>query len=310
MATMAELDALAQAVPGLNQRVAKQQQAAQRIQARAAAGTAPQTMGTRQVATTLAAPLATAQSQVAQQSQARTQQQLGTIAQQGAQEEAFQGQQALQRRGLGQQAALGTRGREVQSSLTRGGLTLERDLTQKEIRQAQELARFGIQEDLGMLQLNLSTREDLNRLGNDLEGKLFDSRRRFEQDEMGRKFSNSRQLADFAVQTAEDQLELQDRMQTIEQAHRKKMLLLQVAHQKLTQTLASEAAMKEAGLTRQHRIEMQQIKNNLDKQIAREKTRAAYFKTFIQTATTVGGFMIGGPAGATGGAAVGAAATQ
>lgn len=307
-----ELDALAQAVPGLNQKAAKQQQAAQRIQARAAVGQADPRQTPAQISQQVGAPLMQAQQQVGQQAQQQTQQtQLG-IAGQQAQAQAFQGQQQLAKEGMQQQAQLGQRVRDLKLGETRADIKQQRQATDKELKQAERLQKLGMEQDNKILQMDLNLRKQLQSLGHDLEDKLFDSRRRFNQDEMGRKFSNERQLADAAILTAKDEADAQRRLQQIQQAAKMKAMILEAAHNRVMQEMDHTTRRGVSDIEKETHRHLAEEARKAKKAQARAKAKATATGNMIQGVFTVAGTAVGAyfgnPAmGAAAGAGVGQA---
>lgn len=304
---LSELDALARAVPGLNEKAAKQQQAAQRIQARAAVGQAAPGQTPGQISQQVGAPLMQAQQQAGQKAAAQTQQtQLG-LGQQQAQQQAFQGQQQLVRQGMQQEAQLGQRVRDLKLSGAKADIRQQRNITDKELKQAERLQHLGMEQDNKILQLDLNIRKELNQIGNDLEDKLFDSRRRFEQDELGRKFTNARQLADAALLTAKNDQDYMDRLQEIEQASKKKALILDIAHKKILQTIEADNRRAVQKISADSKRELAQLANKSKKDVARAQTDAQATSNMINGIATISGAALGAvlAGSATGGLAAG-----
>jgi len=305
--TLAALDALGRASVDLNKRAVKQKQAADQIQAEVALGQAAPNVSARRAAQTVAPALAAQQSQAATAGATQTTQALASNAQQAAQTEAFQGRRHLAETELAQRGDLANRRREQDAQITRSGMQLQREITGKEQVQAERLAKAGIEQDNSLLQMSLDMRRTLNSLGADLEDKLFDARRRFTEDEMGRKFSNERQLADYAVTSARDNLEFEARMQDMAAAARKRDMLVEASYNKILQTLELDAARENTILSQDTRRELVKMKQQWEKKKAREKAKSSAITTILGAAGMIVGGIYGGPGGAMAGGAVGTA---
>lgn len=110
-------------------------------------------------------------------------------------------------------------------------------MTQDEQAAANRLSTAGLAYDNQLAFMSRRQRDDLAKLGRDVKDQLFTSRLAFDQDELGRKFSNERQLADYTVATAKSQEELKDKVQQVQQAQQRKEALVARSYDLLIQKL-------------------------------------------------------------------------
>jgi hypothetical protein len=246
MATLKQLDQLAQRIPQRNAQAAKRQQAAATLQARAAVGQSSPQQSTRQAAQSVAPALTQAQAQAGQQAAQQSRQQVSQLGQQRLQQQRFQGQQALGRQGLAQQAELGAAQRQQQLELGQGRLGVQRELTQQELRQQQQLAQLGMAKDDQLFQLDIRQKQDLANLGHDLEDKLFNKRLVFDETQGQRKLSNELQLLDMAALHAEDNADLQRRLNQYTHAKEIERILLEAANKRIQQEARGQAGVQQS----------------------------------------------------------------
>lgn len=134
---------------------------------------------------------------------------------------------------------------------------------------------------------------------------------KFQSDQIGAGTLNATQLADWTVQNAKDQQQVQDNMQDIQMATQRKLQLYQAAYQKLTATLEDQQQLKDLaakGITQQ---DIQQFAQEAKMNYMQAQAAAAAQSAMITGAFTIVGAAIGsaaGPAGTAGGAMVGQAA--
>ena len=152
----------------------------------------------------------------------------------------------------------------------------------------------------------------ISSLGRDLKAKLFDNNMQFAQDEQGRKFTNDRQLMDWAAADAKDLNEFKDRMQVIEQAQKRKIMMLEAASARITQAIKQGWLSKEQKLDQEQTRKLYEIESALKKKIAKEKSKAGNMRAIAKGVGTVGGAIAGGvitgtPTGAMVGAQAGGA---
>jgi len=272
----------------LDNKAAEQQAAAARLQFQQAATQIPQAGGTRQAAQALAAPAVAAEA--APQLQAQ--------------------QQQTQRAAKLQEVEAREQARVQQASLKNQQALVQKELIGKEIASARYLSGFGIDQDNRLLATKIQDKQDIAELEAAVGEQIFNSRKNFAEDEMGRKFMETRQLADWTVSNAVSKEDFVSKMQIVEQEHVKKMNLLKAINLKLERELGQEAAAFEQGLNLEHKKKLVEAKAKVEKQIAESEADAANTRSIIQGAFTVGGAIIGGltagPVGAGVGGTVGA----
>ncbi len=304
--------------PNQNSDAAKRLKAARDLQIQQAVGAVPAAAPGAQ------APLGT---QAAQQLGAQAVQQTGKsatalTAQQGGEALASgnlalnaaiaqkQNDQASQQLGQETEAARAQVGQ--QAALTREGRDAQQQLTQKEIQSNDRLSHFGIETDNNLSFLNRVQREQLAALGSDIKQQIFDGRLQFAKDEQGRKFTNERQLADFALSSTQNAHELANKLQSMQQAADRDVKLAQAAHNRIVEALKQGSLDRQRELTQQQREELARMKIEADKAIRKRKAKAANTGAIITGVATiagaVGGGILAGPAGAAVGAQAGGAA--
>lgn len=276
-------------VPVLNEEAQARLAAGQQMQLQQLAASTPAKQLTTRAIQAIA-PQATqqfGQQQLQQQAQA-TQTQLG-LAEQGLQQQAAAQQQQQQQAAFQQQAA------QQQAELTQG-VSLARQeeaaknrLTDAEIASSQRLNAIGIETDKNISFLSTKQREDLANLGRDVKAKVFDSRLQFERDEAGRKFSNERQLMDFAVTSAKNQVDLQNKMQIMEQTATREILMMEIAANKINTALKQGYLDSKRELDQSTQAKLAEMKAQLDKDIAKKRAQANNMKMLAGGAMVLAG---------------------
>ena len=163
----------------------------------------------------------------------------------------------------------------------------------------------------GMAATQLSDEDRFATLSSQAKAEMFDSRKKFATDEMGRKFMNERQLADYAKSSAKDDAALQKWASKSQQAHKRNLQVLEqgqrIIEMKLKQQSALSEQQKDQALTK----ELTEAKKAMDQRIAQAKADAANSSGIWATAGTVVGGVVGGiyggPVGASAGATAGGA---
>ena len=151
--------------------------------------------------------------------------------------------------------------------------------------------------------LTRKQREDLAELGNVTKNYLFDQRLTFGNDEAGRKFTNGQQLADYAVLSAENEQDLQNKMKTMIRVHKREEIALTHAHNMIAERMKLE--FKKAESTKDYALlkKLSERKAAAEKKIRRKAAKAAANKAIIVGAATIAGTFT--PIGGAGGAGVG-----
>lgn len=129
--------------------------------------------------------------------------------------------------------------------------------------------------------MKLNTAKSLNsqmnafsNLGRGLKEELFDRTMTFERGEQGRKFSNERQLADWAVTSAENQEAAMSRLQKLDQAHQQSIYAMTAAVKRLEAELNREYAQGEQALDQASKQRIQETATALREAIAKKEREA------------------------------------
>lgn len=176
-------------------------------------------------------------------------------------------------------------------------LNAAKQLQQNEIESQKRMLGSKLEFDDKVSFMTRKQREDLASLGNYVKQQVYDSRLAFENDELGRRFSNSRQLADYAVASFKSEIQLRDQMREMEQAATKNLMVLEHAHKLITQKMEME--FQRAEKTKDYAMlrKLQEYKRSIEEKAAREKAKSAAISNFIVGAATIAGSFYG-PGGA------------
>ncbi len=309
--TLSALNALADQVPGLNQRALQQVQAARDIGLQQQVQAAPRRGATAPTAQTLATrqALQAGQDIVAQRQAASAQ--AGQIRQAALQERARVGQADLQQRQQAQQERLEAERRQQLNQLRKEERDSRKTVLESDIASAARLQGLGIDQDNRLQIATLKQREDLANLGTGIKQELVDSRLQFERDERGRKFSNQRQLVDYTAATARDRQEFNRRMSSMVQAQKMEMEILKHTQSQLEAALQRGYLEEKGDLDFEQQKELATLNAEMRKKIAEEQADAANQQAIFTAAGTVlgaaAGAVLGGPAGAAIGGSLGGA---
>ena len=283
---MKRLKGLASKVPVLNEQAASRIAGGRALQMQKAAAAAPQNVNTRQVQQMAPQIAAESGAQQLQQQQVAQQQDVG-IAQQALQTQAAGDQQQLAARGLAQKQELGGQALQQQSAITREQEAMKKTLTEEEINTARRVGKIGRETDNTVAFMSRNQREDLAKLGADVKEKLFDSNIQFERDEQGRKFSNERQMAEYAISSAKSEQEMQQRATDMEQNNTREIYMMEMANAKITQALENGFLDNQRELNENQKRKLQSIKSAADREIERKKRSSANQKMIIGGAIVV-----------------------
>lgn len=306
---------IANAVPVLDAEARKRAEQARQIQMAGALGQAPtaSTTAGAPTARALAQRAATAgvQAQATAELSARQRmlqnlQEVGTQALQaaGGEESVRQGQERL-----AGQTALTEAGRTAKTEVAGAERAQKVQMTGQEAAEAERLQKLGIETDAKISFMTNKQRQDLSKLGRDVKQQLFDSRLQFERDGVGRKFRNERQMSDWAVSTASSREELMGRMQTIQQAAEKEIIMMKAAAARLEQALKQGFGDEQRELDQASKERMIRAKADLEKEIQAKEARAAAIGNILSGAASgaMAGGSVGGLWGAVAGGVLGAA---
>jgi hypothetical protein len=292
-----ELRNLSRAVPGLNKQAEKRAKAASQVQLQQQLGGVPAQAPIAPVAQTLAQRQAEARSQITQSAQQDAQAKQAAIGQQALQVQGQAGQQKLQGRAQAQEAEQARATMTQQKDLSRAEIEARKRTTQADIKSAQRVQRVGFEQDNKLQLLTLKQREDLARIGKDIKQKIFDARMTFDRDELGRSFSNDRQLADYTIANAKSEQEAQERLQQIQQASQRSIQLTEIALAEVEQRMKQEFRKGEAEKDFAHQKELAELRKALQDKLRKEQADAANKAAMWQAAGTIVGAGIGTMAG-------------
>lgn len=217
---------------------------------------------------------------------------------------------------------------------------------QQGVQQQQQVAQLGQQQqgieaqqrvsDLqaGAREQAMSNEQKLANISEQAKQEMFDSRKKFAEDELGRKFTNDRQMADYVVSQAKSQQDLLDYQQKVDQLSKRSQQASETALNKVSQQLKAENALanqlqdqlSQKGITANeqenlrtlyaqkvdqiNKLQQSEIalKLQLQKNQADAANRSSMISSIFSIAGAVGGAVVGGPAGGMAGASLGAGA--
>lgn len=163
----------------------------------------------------------------------------------------------------------------------------------------------------GLQRQQLTDEQQFFQIAGQKKQELFDARKQFNTDEMGRTFMNTRQLADYAKVNAESDEQLADYAQTAEQIADRNIQMMEVAYRKLEQALQFEQQSGSQKMDQQMKMELIQAKQELQRSIAKKKAESANRAGMFSTGMGIAGAVAGsfaGPGGAAAGYQAGTAA--
>jgi hypothetical protein len=312
VATIDQLNALASAVPEMNKKAKKTAQANQLVQTQAQVGAAQPApgMSTTRLAQAAAPQVQQAQAQIVATAAQQNQQQLGQVAQMGLAQQAADGQEALAAQQRAVQEQLAAKERAQKLEMSRADLAMRKKVTGAEQAAATRLQGLGIEQDNKLQIATIRQREQLERLGGDVQDRIVNDRLRFERDETGLKFSNERQLADYNILNSQTQDIFDDKMREMAQTRSRKIQLLEAAAKRMEQSVRNAWSSGEQLFDNQSKQRIAQMVIDMKETIRREQAAAANTMARWQAGgAIVGGIIgiVGGPAGIAAGAAVGGA---
>ncbi len=238
-------------------------------------------------------------------------------------------QEALQAKMAGQtamteRAELGQAERQQQaknqlaSRLQQESMESRKKVNQADIAANKLLQDRGFEVDSRMQFASEQQRKDLARIGNNVKQELVDKRIAFDKDEAGRKFSNDRQLADFAASEAKTQQEFKAKMASIANTARQNAIVQDGINKRLEQIISqgyietsgdldNALKVKLAGLQSEARKQAEQAKADAGNKILQGQALGTILGMGIAAATISTGGLAAAPllAGATIGGAAG-----
>lgn len=311
MPTLDQLNALANDVPALTQKAAQQKQAQQALQMQ------QQIQGTNIAgsgvsatqAAQAAAPAATnATAQIEGQALQTQQKGLADVGQTALENvtEADKASQATQEQAA--QTQLTTQQNQQKMQLVSADLAMRKRVTADEQASAKRLSNMGIEQDNTLQMLTVRQRQQLSRIGGDVKQKIVDDRLQFERDELGRKFSNERQLADYNLATAKTNQDFQLKLQQMSETADRKNQLLQVAYEQINYAMQNGFDSEQQELSNETKAKLIQMKTDADLALQKARAAAGARLATYQAVGAVAGAIIGGVISGGAGAAAGAAA--
>ena len=312
MAISSYLKGVADQLTGQAQKKIAQGQASTALQTQQALTAAPATAPAKQAAQQMAPQIAGAQNAIAQQATQEQAQQTQAATGAALQAAANQQVQNLQQKALVDEKEISDLQRQGKLKQNAAELDQAKQIEEKELAEQQRRQVQGIAFDNRVSFLTRKQREDLASLGSLAKQQIFDSRLQFAEAEGKRKFTNMRQLADYATASAASEEVLKSRLTDMQQAYTKEVIALEAAQKMLTQQLTLEMKRSEAGKDNALALELARAKAALEQKLRRKKAQAAGNAQMIQGAFTIAGAVVGtyagNPAlGAAAGSAVGGA---
>jgi hypothetical protein len=243
----------------------------------------------------------------------QSQKRLGAIGSMALEQQSQAGQETLARQEMAQESELQGKSNAMAQRLQNENLESRKRMTQSDIEASNKLQALGKEYDSRLQFATTKQREDLARLGNGIKQELIDSRLAFDKDERGRAFSNSRQLFDYAVVTAKNEQEYNNKIRAIKNAADEEAQTMNDINTRLATILERGWLEQEGDLDREAEIKLVNMRNAVEQRAAKAKAKAANNLAMGQAIGTLAGAVIGGvagsalgPAGTYKGAAVGA----
>lgn len=286
---MANLKAIAAAAPILNSKAAARQREAQEFQFMDTLAQAPEQQNITAAAQRIAPQMAGAVAETQAKAQAATQQALGQAAGAALQQEGAEQGLALRKETSAFKTGLAEASRAAELSDLQSNLASRKKITQSELTQQQELSKQGIEYDNKLSFMTLKQREDLQKLGGDLNDKLFSDRLKFETDQGKRRFTSARQLSDYKISNAKSQVEFEKAAREMKQQADFDVQVLDAISKRVDARLNMELKEATAKGDQATSERIAQMKADFEKRQARAKAEAARMGTIIEVGATVAG---------------------
>jgi hypothetical protein len=277
MATADQIRAAAAGYQSLDDAAAKRLREAQALVFGQAAQQVGSTRQAQAVAPALVQGADESELKAAQQT-ADTQVQAGELANQAEQQA---GQQRLEAQATAQGLQQTQQAAAQQVAEATAEAAQRKQMTADEQASASRMQQVGLDYDGQLAFMSRRQREDLARLGRDVKDKLFTDRLAFERDEVGRKFSNERQLADYTRANAKSDDELRDKVQQVQQAHANKEYMIDRAYQIAFQRLEQEMARAEQEKDQASQARLADIASRLKKEEVERQKKAGVMGNVI-----------------------------
>jgi hypothetical protein len=269
----------------MDQQAANREQAALNIQLGQGIQQAAPTTNVRAASQEVAGAATQAMGNQAGAQQQQAQKQLSTVGQMAVEEQSNQATTDIQNRARLQNEALAKSAMTSQMATQKADITSRKTITDADIATKARMEQAGLAFDNRLQALTLKQREDISKLGRDVKSELFDKNMAFEKDELGRKFNNERQLADYAVASAKSDIELGQRMQAMQQAAQKDIIVLEAAQRALAQELEQTSKNKTRKINADVQRQLAARHAALSREIERKKARAANTQLIIKAAS-------------------------
>lgn len=267
-----DFNAIASAMPGMNEEVAGRQKAARDIMLQKQLGALPTQVNEKAASSQLATQAAAQSGQAALEQQQKAQQQGLQLQGAAAQQDDAAAKLSLQRTAATHDTSLQNLKQLRSEEAQLNDLESRKRVQEHEISVEDEIQVYGIEKDNNLQMATIQQRRDLANLGRSVKEQLLDSRLTFMKDESGRKFSNERQLRDYTIANARTGQEFASEMTKMQQDTDRYLLTLDTANRKLGQVLQQGYIHEKGDLDRASLLQIQELKNQNDK-IARDKLR-------------------------------------
>lgn len=269
-----DFNAIASAMPGMNEETASRQKAARDILLQKQLGALPTQVNEQAASSQLATQAAAQTGQAALEQQKVAQQQGLQLQGAAAQQEDAAAKLALQRQGATHDVSLQNLKQLRSEEAQLNDLESRKRVQEHEISAEDELQKYGIEKDNSLQMATIQQRRDLANLGRSVKEQLLDSRLTFMKDEAGRKFSNERQLRDYTIANARTNQEFASEMTKMQQDTDRYLLTLDTANKKVAQVLQQGYIHEKGDLDRASLTKLAELKRLNDKKI-RDKQRDA-----------------------------------
>lgn len=195
---------------------------------------------------------------------------------------------AVERERTAQGETLKTAEREQYEQLADEHQDTRRRITRADIAEERRLSQLGLDLDNDVFFLTDQQRKDLAALDESLVRDVFDRRRVFEQDEMGRKFSNEQQLQDWALASASSRQEFMDRSQQIQNEMRKEQALFEYALRDMSAVLKRGYMVRKGDLDGASKERLVNMKQDMEDMLRAKQDEAKAQQDRIKTFAYIG----------------------
>ncbi len=297
-----QLTQIANQIPDLNQRAAAKGKDVRTALLQQQLGAMP-TPNVGQVQQLQAQQAQLAGQQQAEQLQ-QQQQAASQIGQQAIQEEARVGEAAAARRAMSQEEQQQQAKNQMAARLQEQDIASKKRQTTADIQTAKKLQAAGFDVDSRLQVATEKQRNDLAKLGNGIKEELLDSRLAFEKDELGRKFSNDRQMMDYIAVNAKTQQEFESKMQDMAQVAKNEELVMSAIRDRLLTIQQQGFIDREGDLDAQANLQIAELAKEAQRKADKARAKSA---NKLALGSSLGTLLFAGAVLATGGTAAAAA---